>query len=237
VTFSIVARDPQTGTLGIAVSTALPCVGVGCPYVTTGVGAIASQSWTNPRLGVDGLKLLELGLSPEVAITTLLNEDEGAAKRQVGAVDAWGRVFAYSGTECTGWFGHRTSAQGGQAAARPGGSASGGGHQYSVQGNMLVGGETIDAMAAAFERTEGMLPARLMAAMEAGQAAGGDKRGRVSAAIIVRPPTSALWEGIDIRVDEHPDPVAELRRIFDIVQEQARETRAELERLREAGGR
>ena len=92
-------------------------------------------------------------------------------------------------------------------------------------------------MAAAFERTEGMLPARLMAAMEAGQAAGGDKRGRVSAAIIVRPPTSALWEGIDIRVDEHPDPVAELRRIFDVVQEQARETRAELERLREGGGR
>ena len=217
MTFSIVARDPKTGNLGIAVSTALPCVGVGCPYVETGVGAIASQSWTNPRLGVDGLKLLELGLSPEVAITTLLNEDEGAARRQVGAVDAWGRVFAYSGAECTGWFGHRT------------------GDSYSVQGNMLVGGETIEAMAAAFEGTDGILPARLMAALEAGQAAGGDKRGRVSAAIIVRPPTSALWEGVDIRVDEHADPVAELRRIFDIVQERARETRAELESLQQSG--
>jgi uncharacterized Ntn-hydrolase superfamily protein len=219
VTFSIVARDPKTGNLGIAVSTALPCVGVGCAYVQAGVGAIASQAWTNPRLGVDGLKLLELGLSPEVAITTLLNEDEGAARRQVGAVDAWGRVFAYSGVECTGWFGHRT------------------GDGYTVQGNMLVGGETIEAMAAAFEKTEGVLPARLMAAMEAGQAAGGDKRGRVSAAIIVRPPASALWEGVDIRVDEHPDPVAELRRIFDIVQEQARQTQAEMERLQQAGGR
>lgn len=229
MTFSIVARDPRTGTLGIAVSTALPCVGVGCPFLKTGVGAITSQAWTNPRLGVDGLKLLELGLSPDVAITTLLNEDESAARRQVGAVDAWGRVFAYSGAECTDWFGHRTSAQGG--------SASGGGHQYTVQGNMLVGGETIEAMAAAFERTQGILPNRLMAAMEAGQAAGGDKRGRVSAAIIVRPPPSALWEGVDIRVDEHPDPVAELRRIFDIVQERARETRAELERLQQAGGR
>jgi len=229
VTFSIVARDPQTGTLGIAISTAMPCVGAGCPYVKTSVGAIASQAWTNPRLGVDGLKLLGLGLSPEVAITTLLNEDEGAARRQVGAVDAWGRVFAYSGVECVGWSGHRTSAEGG--------SASGGGHQYSVQGNMLVGGETIEAMAAAFERTEAMLPARLMAALEAGQAAGGDKRGRVSAAIIVRAPPSALWEGIDARVDEHPDPVAELRRIFNVVQEHAREMQAELERLREARGK
>lgn len=219
MTFSIVARDPKTGNLGIAVSTALPCVGVGCTFLQTGVGAIASQAWTNPRLGVDGLKLLEMGLSPEVAITTLLKEDQDPARRQVGAVDAWGRVFAYSGAECTGWFGHRT------------------GDNYSVQGNMLVGGETIEAMAAAFEKTEGILPARLMAALEAGQAAGGDKRGRVSAAIIVRPPPSALWEGVDIRVDEHPDPVAELRRIFDIVQERARETRAELEGLRQPEGR
>jgi uncharacterized Ntn-hydrolase superfamily protein len=218
VTFSIVARDPQTGTLGVAISTAVPCVGVTCPFVKAGIGAIASQAQTNPRLGSDGLTLLETGLSPEVTLTTLLNEDEGRARRQAGAVDAWGRVFAYSGSECTGWFGHRT------------------GDSYSVQGNMLVGGETIEAMAAAFESTEGILPVRLMAALEAGQAAGGDKRGRVSAAIIVRPPPSALWEGVDIRVDEHPDPVAELRRIFDIVQEQAREMQVELERLRQGQG-
>ncbi len=222
MTFSIVARDPQTGTLGVAISTAMPCVGVACPHVKAGVGAIASQAHTNPRLGSDGLTLLEMGLSPEVALTTLLSEDESASRRQAGAVDAWGRVFAYSGAECIGWFGHRTSAEGG--------SASGGGHQYSVQGNMLVGAETIDAMAATFESTEGILPVRLMAALEAGQAAGGDKRGRVSAAIVTRPPPSALWEGVDIRVDAHADPVAELRRIFDLVRQQARQTRTELER-------
>ena len=213
MTFSIVARDPVSGTLGIALSTAVPCCGALCPYVKTGVGAIASQSWTNPRLGIDGLRLLELGLSPEVALSALLNEDQGAAKRQAGAIDALGRVFAYSGAECEGWFGHRT------------------GDSYTVQGNMLVGGETIDAMAAAFEATTGTLPERLVAALEAGQAAGGDKRGRVSAALIVRPPPSALWEGADIRVDEHPDPVAELRRIFDIVQANARQMREELERV------
>lgn len=217
MTFSIVARDPQSGTLGVAISTAMPCVGVACPYVKAGVGAIASQAQTNPRLGSDGLTLLEMGLSPEAALTTLLSEDEGAARRQVGAVDAWGRVFAYSGAECIGWFGHRT------------------GDNYSVQGNMLVGAETIDAMAAAFESTEGILPVRLMTALEAGQAAGGDKRGRVSAAIVTRPPPSALWEGVDIRVDAHADPVAELRRIFDLVRKQAREIQAELEREQRGG--
>ena len=217
MTFSIVARDPNSGALGIAISTARPCVGAGCPYVKANVGAIASQAWTNPRLGIDGLKLLELGLSPEVAITTLLNEDQGAARRQVGAVDALGRVFAYSGAECEGWFGHRT------------------GDSYTVQGNMLVGGETIDAMAATFEKTAGTLAERLLAALQAGQTAGGDKRGRVSAALTVRPPPSALWEGADVRVDEHPDPVAELRRIF-IVQENARQMRAELEKAQRSRG-
>ena len=222
MTFSIVARDPQFGTLGIAISTAGPCVGATCTYVKQAVGTIASQASTNPRLGSDGLKLLELGLSPEAAITTLLNEDQGASKRQVGAVDAWGRVFAHSGAECVAWFGHRT------------------GEQYSVQGNMLVSGGTIDAMAATFEATSGHLAERLVAALEAGQAAGGDKRGRVSAALLVRPPLTVprpLWESADVRVDEHPDPVAELRRIFDIVQRQAREIQAELERLRDAGGK
>jgi uncharacterized Ntn-hydrolase superfamily protein len=225
VTFSIVARDPEYGTLGIAISTAMPCVGAGCAYVKQGVGAIASQALTNPRLGNDGLKLLELGLSPEAAITTLLNEDQGASKRQVGAVDAWGRAFAYSGAECEAWFGHRTS-------------ASNGVHHYSVQGNMLVSGVTIEAMAATFEAASGHLAERLVASLEAGQAAGGDKRGRVSAALLVRPPLTVprpLWEWADVRVDDHPDPVAELRRIFDIVQRQARDIQAELERLREGG--
>jgi len=227
MTFSIAARDPQSGTLGIAISTAVPSVGATCLYVKQGVGAIASQASTNPRLGSDGLKLLELGLSPEIAITTLLNDDQGASRRQVGAVDVWGRVFAYSGAECEGWFGHRTSAPNGE-------------HQYSAQGNMLVSGDTIDAMAATFEAASGHLAERLVAALEAGQAAGGDKRGRVSAALLVRPPLTVarpLWESADVRVDEHPDPLAEVRRIFDIVQRQAREIQAELERLRDARGK
>ena len=215
MTFSIVARDPETNALGVAVSTAVPCAGVTCPYVKAGVGAIASQAWTNARLGIDGLRLLELGLSPESALSTLLKEDAGAAKRQVAAIDAWGRVFVYSGAECDGWFGHRT------------------GDNYSVQGNMLVGQETIDAMARAFEGTKGRLAERLVVTLEAGQAAGGDKRGRESAALLVRAPLSDLWEGTDIRVDQHADPVAELRRIFDIVQEQAREMRAEIERAQQ----
>ena len=222
MTFSIVARDPQAGTLGIAISTAVPCVGSGVIYVKQGVGAIASQAWTNPRLGTHGLRLLELGLSAEAALTVLLKDDSDAARRQVGAVDAWGRVFAYSGAGCEGWFGHRT------------------GDNYSVQGNMLVSGDTIKAMAATFEATPGHLAQRLVAALEAGQAAGGDKRGRVSTALLVRPPLTVplpLWESADIRVDEHPDPVAELRRIFNLVQEQAREIQAESERLREAGAK
>lgn len=222
MTFSIVARDPPKGSLGIAISTARPCVGAGTVYVQQGVGAIASQAWTNPRLGTDGLRLLEVGLSPEAALTVLLEDDSHAARRQVGAVDAWGRVFAYSGAECEGWFGHRP------------------GDNYSVQGNMLVSGDTIEAMATTFESTRGHLAQRLVAALEAGQAAGGDKRGRVSAALLVRPPLAPplpLWEWADIRVDEHPDPVAELRRIFDIVQEGHREMQAQLERLREAEGK
>jgi uncharacterized Ntn-hydrolase superfamily protein len=222
VTFSIVARDPQKGSLGIAISTARPCVGAGTVYVQQGVGAIASQAWTNPRLGTHGLRLLEVGLSPEAALTVLLEDDSHAARRQVGAVDTWGRVFTYSGAECEGWFGHRT------------------GDNYSVQGNMLVSEDTIGAMSEAFEATSGHLAERLLAALEAGQAAGGDKRGRVSAALAVRPPLNVplpLWESVDIRVDEHPDPVAELRRIFDIVQQSAHEMQAELERLREAEGK
>ncbi len=215
MTFSIVARDPENGALGIAISTAAPCAGASAVYVQRGVGAIASQAWTNARLGIDGLRLLELGLGPEATLTVLLQDDSGAGRRQVGAVDAWGRVFAYSGTECEGWFGHRT------------------GHDYSVQGNMLVGAATIEAMAQAFEATKGTLAERLLVALEAGQAAGGDKRGRVSAALSVRAPLSApLWETADIRVDEHPDPVAELRRIFHVVQAHLRQMQADLQKDR-----
>jgi len=197
MTFSIVARDPKYELYGVAVSTAVPCVGAMVPHVKPGVGAIATQSYTNVRLGIDGLKLLELGLSPEAALTSLLAEDEGAALRQAAGIDSQGRVFAYTGAECVEWCGQRT------------------GEDYSVQGNMLVGKETIEAMAVAFEGSRGHLANRLLAALEAGQAAGGDKRGRESAALLVAPFMGDALSKIDLRVDYHPDPVAELRRIFD----------------------
>ena len=211
MTFSIVARDPERGLFGVAVSTAVPCVGALCPHVKAGVGAIVTQSYTNVRLGVDGLRLLELGLSPEAALTALLEEDSQASQRQAAGIDSQGRVFAYSGDGCVDWYGHRS------------------GESYSVQGNMLVGKETIDAMAQAFERSTGHLAARLLEALEAGQAAGGDKRGRESAALVVAPFGPDPWSRIDIRVDVHPDPVAELRRISDLLAERYRRQRDEAE--------
>jgi uncharacterized Ntn-hydrolase superfamily protein len=205
VTFSIVARDPESGVLGVAVSTAIPCVGAMVPHVRAGAGAIATQSYTNVRLGIEGLRLLEQGRSPEEALTSLLAEDADGARRQAAGIDARGRVFAYSGERCVGWYGHRT------------------GDNYSVQGNMLVGRETIDAMAEAFEASRGHLASRLLKALEAGQAAGGDKRGRESAALVVAPFGPDAWGKIDIRVDLHGDPVAELRRIFDTMRTRYRE--------------
>jgi uncharacterized Ntn-hydrolase superfamily protein len=213
MTFSIIARDPDSAAFGVAVSTAVPCVGAVVPHAKSGVGAIATQSQTNVDLGVGGLVLLERGLSPRAALEGLLAEDPGATHRQVAGIDAQGRTFAFSGKDCVDWFGSRE------------------GRDYSVQGNMLVGQPTIDAMAEAFEGAAGKwLGVRLLAALEAGQAAGGDKRGRQSAALLVTP--MVIGKGsddfdprkynMDIRVDEHADPVAELRRIFDLMIEMGR---------------
>jgi uncharacterized Ntn-hydrolase superfamily protein len=200
MTFSIIARDPETGHFGVAVSTAVPCVGAMVPHVKPGVGAIATQSFTNVRLGVDGLKLIELGLTSEAALISLLVQDEEAGKRQVAGIDRDNTPFVYSGDGCVDWYGSHE------------------GEHYCVQGNMLVGEETISAMAEAFEASEGFLGDRLIRALEAGQAAGGDKRGRSSAALLVAPLRhDDELSKIDIRVDEHTDPVAELRRLGDMV--------------------
>ena len=215
MTFSIVARDPKYDVYGVAVSTAVPCVGAMVPHVQAGVGAIATQSFTNVRLGIDGLKLLEAGLSPEAALTALLAEDDEAQRRQVAGVDSRGRTFAFTGDECIEWHGSRQ------------------GENYSVQGNMLVGRETIDAMAEAFEAASGHLSARLLQALAAGQAAGGDKRGRESAALLVAPFGGAARGRIDVRVDYHEDPVAELQRIGGLLADRYREALAEAERERE----
>ncbi len=200
-TFSIAARCPRTGMMGVAVSTAVPAVGGICSYIKEGVGAIATQSWVNPYLGIDGLKLLEQGLSAEETLTKLLAEDPGRDDRQMGIVDAQGRVAAHTGASCVTYAGHIL------------------GDGFTVQGNMLVGAETINAMAAAAKASEASdLTERLMLVLEAGQAAGGDKRGKQSAALKVFNREAYPW--LDIRVDEHRNPVSELRRIFEIAKHQ-----------------
>ncbi|PLZ00864.1 DUF1028 domain-containing protein [Burkholderia sp. WAC0059] len=201
MTFSIVARCARTGQLGVAVSTAVPAVGAMCPYLRPNVGAVTTQSWVNPYLALRALERLEAGDSAEAALGHVLRTDPSADLRQLGIVDRAGRGVAWTGPSCTGWAGDRRG---------PG---------YTVQGNMLVGPETLDAMAGAFEASvDAPLAQRLMAALEAGQAAGGDRRGRQSAALkVVGEEEYAL---LDLRVDEHPDPVAELRRVFGVARHQ-----------------
>lgn len=200
-TFSISARCTRTGMLGVAVSTAVPGVGGICPFVEPGVGAISTQSWVNPYLGIDGLKLLKDGKTAQQALDILMKEDPGRDVRQIGIVDAAGRSAAWSGQSCTAWFGHVT------------------GPDYSVQGNMLVGEPTISAMASAFEASAPLsLPERLVVVLEAGQKAGGDKRGRQSAALLVY--STESYPYLSLRVDEHAYPVAELRRIFEVARQQ-----------------
>lgn len=200
-TFSIAARCPRTGMLGVAVSTAVPAVGGICPFIKPAAGAIATQSWVNPYLGIDGLVLLEQGLSAEACLDKLIGEDPGRTVRQFGIVDAQGRVAVYTGSDCVDWAGHKI------------------GNQFTVQGNMLVGAATVDAMAETAAASEASpLHERLMLVLEAGQAAGGDKRGKQSAALKVF--KTELYPWLDVRVDEHRHPVAELRRVLEVAKQQ-----------------
>lgn len=201
MTFSIAARCARTGQLGVAVSTAVPGVGGICPFVKEGVGAVATQSWVNPYLGIDGLELLAQGMSAEAALQQLVDADPGRDVRQLGIVDAQGRAASWTGKDCVDWCGHVA------------------GDGFAAQGNMLTGAATVSAMAEAFRRTEPLdLAERLLVALEAGQAAGGDKRGRQSASVKVAWRESYPW--VDLRVDEHRHPVAELRRVFEVARHQ-----------------
>ena len=201
-TFSIVGRDPETGDLGIAVQSKFFAVGAVVPWARADVGAVATQSFANTTYGPRGLDLLAQGLSPEAAIDSLTAEDSQKASRQVGIVDASGLSASYTGPECQPWAGHVT------------------GENFCAQGNILVGEETVNAMGRAFQETKGMLGEKLMRALEEGQKAGGDSRGVQSAAIlIVR--AGGGYAGYndrycDLRVDDHTDPIGELRRIFDL---------------------
>jgi uncharacterized Ntn-hydrolase superfamily protein len=168
-----------------------------CPYVASGVGAVSTQSWVNPYLAIDALRLMRQGASGPEALAAVMAEDDGEDLRQIGVVDAQGRSAAWSGRSCTDWFGQ---------IVEPG---------FAVQGNMLVGAPTIEKMAAAFRASEALdLAERLMLALEAGDAAGGDKRGRQSAALKVH--HTEDYPLLDLRVDEHACPVAELRRVLAI---------------------
>jgi uncharacterized Ntn-hydrolase superfamily protein len=197
MTFSIVAHCPRTGQLGVAVSTAVPAVGSMCPYVKPGVGAVSTQSWVNPYLAIEALQRMERGEPGPAALRAVLAGDEGRHVRQLGLVDAQGRAASWSGELCTDWFGHLVD------------------DHFAVQGNMLVGEATVSSMAAAYRDAASRdLAERLLLALEAGQAAGGDKRGRQSASLTVYGEED--YALLDLRVDEHADPVAELRRIHRV---------------------
>ena len=202
MTFSIVAADPEAGDWGVAVASRFPCVGAVVPWARAGVGAVATQSWANTAFGPDGLALMHEGVPAEETLGRLVEADEGRDDRQVGLVDAAGRAATFTGSTCMDWAGGAT------------------GRGFAAQGNILVGEEVVGAMARTFAESDGDLCDRLLAALLAGDAAGGDRRGRQSAALLVVREGGG-YEGrndryIDLRVDDHPDAPAELARLFDV---------------------
>ncbi|HEX6473467.1 MAG TPA: DUF1028 domain-containing protein [Candidatus Limnocylindria bacterium] len=196
-TFSLVGRCDRTGQLGVVVSTADVAAGRMVTWAKAGTGAVATQSWPSLYLAIDALRLMEEGAGAEEAMASVLASDPGQSVRQVGVVDSRGGSATFSGDDCEPWYGGIT------------------GPNFAAQGNMLIRGETVSALADTFTASAELdLAERLVLAIEAGQAAGGDKRGRQCAALLVVDREEyPLW---DIRVDESRDPVPELRRIFEI---------------------
>jgi uncharacterized Ntn-hydrolase superfamily protein len=194
-----VAFDPQQREWGVAVASRVPAVGAVVPWSKTAVGAIATQSATNIAYGPDGLGQLAEGKTAEQVVKALTDADKGRDWRQLGIVDSKGNVAAFTGKKCSAWAGHKT------------------GKNYSCQGNLLAGEAVVEDMAKAFEESAGPLAWRLLAALEAGEKAGGDKRGKQSAAIqVVRDKgigTDPLRRHVDFRVDDHANPIEELARL------------------------
>jgi len=196
MTWSIVARD-RSGTFGVTVASRFFAVGALCPYARSDVGALATQALVNPGYGPAGLDRLARGDSPQQVVDALVADDEGREHRQVHLIDARGRAAAYTGAQCIGWCGHVTA------------------DGLSVAGNMLAGERVLtDTVEAFLEHDRLPLAERLMVAMEAGEAAGGDKRGKQAAAL--RIVTTESYPLLDLRVDDHPDPLVELRRLYDV---------------------
>ncbi|MBM3602135.1 MAG: DUF1028 domain-containing protein [Alphaproteobacteria bacterium] len=200
MTWSIVARDPETGAFGIAVTTRFFAVGAVCPHVMAGVGAVSTQALVNPYLGSRGIKLLAEGISANDALTALIATDEGRALRQLHLVDAKGRTAAHTGKDCLDWAGHHT------------------GDGFSVAGNILAGERVVaDTFDAYLANMKLPFAERMMTALDAGQAAGGDKRGKQSAALRIF--TTEDYPFLDLRVDDHVEPLAELRRLYTVYQQ------------------
>lgn len=202
MTFSIIGYDPNTEELGIAVQSKFIGVGSVVPWAKAGVGAVATQSHANPAYGPDGLKLLAEGKSAAETVKIMTDQDDGRDLRQVGVLDAKGQGAAFTGKDCYDWAGDRV------------------GENCVAQGNILAGQAVVDDMVETFEQTEGSLAERLLAALDAGQSAGGDIRGQQAAALYIVKEKGGYLQAndrfIDLRVDEHPEPIKELIRIYQL---------------------
>lgn len=201
-TYSIVALDETTGELGVAVQSHWFSVGFLVPWAKAGVGAVATQSFVKVDYGPDGLQLMESGITAVDALKTLTSKDEGEAVRQVGMIDIKGNVAAHTGSRCIKYAGHIV------------------GKNYSVQANMMANGTVPKAMAVAFEKTKGDLADRMMAALEAAEAEGGDIRGKQSAAMVIvsGEPSGVDWKDtkLSLRIEDHPTPLIELKRLIRV---------------------
>jgi uncharacterized Ntn-hydrolase superfamily protein len=202
-TYSIAACDLEASEWGVAVQSKFLAVGSVVPWAEPGVGAIATQAYANPTYGPDGLALLREGLAARDVVQRLVGADEGRDHRQLGVVDRNGDAAAYTGSECMDWAGQRTGAG------------------YAAQGNILAGADTVDALAATFEASAGQsLAARLLECLAAAQAAGGDRRGQQSAALLITRKNGGYGKlsdvAVDLRVDDHERPVDELRRLYKL---------------------
>jgi uncharacterized Ntn-hydrolase superfamily protein len=200
MTWSIIARDTSTGHFGIAVATRFFAVGARVPYIAAGIGGIATQALINPYYGIDGVKLLREGQKPRDIIKTLIAADDGRESRQLHIMDARGQIASHTGRDCVDWCGHIE------------------GDGFSIAGNMLAGARVLDDARAAYIANEDLpFAQRLIAAMRAGEAAGGDKRGKQSAALLIY--GDEEWSMLDLRVDDHAEPLVELDRLERISRE------------------
>jgi uncharacterized Ntn-hydrolase superfamily protein len=200
MTWSIIAHDKATGCFGIAVATKFFAAGARVPFIAAGIGAVATQALINPFYGTKGLHLLREGMTADQVVKELIAADEGRDHRQVHLIDASGHIAAHTGAACIEWHGHLA------------------GEGFSVAGNMLVGAGVLDRTAAAYRAGEALpFPRRLVAAMLAGEVAGGDKRGKQSAALLIY--GEEEWSDLDLRVDDHADPLAELERLERVSRE------------------